>query len=210
MSVRAHFRTSVRACRRTSVRSGLCMSVRSRVSMSARFHLGLFGVSEHAQIIHYEVFGIELGRSSHGRKSMRQEPLKLTFTLMALGLMLGVAGHNTLNGQQKPPTEAKGITASSLASLDLGPEIPGLQGRYLRARLVTADPGGHSAVHSHNDRPAIPYVLRGMLTQCTPDGKCRDLREGEAGTADKDTVHWDENKGKTTLVYLVLDISREP
>lgn len=140
---------------------------------------------------------------------MRQELLKLTFTLV-VGLVLGAVGHDALNAQQGPPTEAKGITASSLASLDLGPEIPGLQGRYLRARLVTAEPGGHSAVHGHKDRPAIPYVLRGTLTQCTPDGKCRELREGEAGAADRDTVHWDENKRTTPLVYVVLDISREP
>lgn len=57
-------------------------------------------------------------------------------------LVLGAVGHDALNAQQGPPTEATGITASSLASLDLG--------------------------------------------------------------------HWDENKRTTPLVYVVLDISREP
>jgi len=140
---------------------------------------------------------------------MKQEPLMLALTLF-VGLALGALGHDALSAQQVPPIEAKGITAKALASLDLGPEIQGLQGRYLRARLVTAEPGGHSAVHNHQDRPAIPYVLRGTLTQCTADGNCRELREGQAGAAGKDTVHWDENKATTPLIYLVLDISREP
>jgi quercetin dioxygenase-like cupin family protein len=133
----------------------------------------------------------------------------LALTLF-VGLALGALGYDALSAQQVPPIEAKGITAKALASLDLGREIQGLQGRYLRARLVTAEPGGRGAVHSHDDRPAIPYVLRGTLTQCTADGKCTELREGQAGAAGKGTVHWDENKGTTPLIYLVLDISQEP
>lgn len=140
---------------------------------------------------------------------MRQDPLTLAFAVL-VGLAFGALGHDALSAQQPPPIEAKGMTAQALASLALGPEIQGLQGRYLRARLVAAEPGGHSAIHSHQDRPAIPYVLRGTLTQCTTAGTCSELREGQAGTADKNTVHWDENKGTTPLIYLVLDISREP
>ena len=140
---------------------------------------------------------------------MRQTPLMLALALL-VGLVLGALGHDALSAQQVPPLEAKGITAKALASLDLGPEIQGLQGHYLRARVVTAEPGGYSAVHSHKDRPAIPYVLRGTLTQCTAHGQCRELREGQAGAAGKDTVHWDQNNGTTSLMYLVLDISHEP
>jgi quercetin dioxygenase-like cupin family protein len=139
--------------------------------------------------------------------------MKREISMPALALFVGVAlgalGHDAVSAQQ-PPVGAKGLAARTLASLDLGPEIPGLQGRYLRARVVTAEPGGHSAVHSHQDRPAIPYVLKGTLTQCTLDGACRELHEGQAGTAGKEIVHWDENKGTTPLIYLVLDISGEP
>lgn len=140
---------------------------------------------------------------------MKTRPLVLSLTLF-VGLALGALGRDALSAQQVPPIDAYGLTAKTLASLDLGPEIQGLQGRYLRARLVTTDPGGHSAVHNHKDRPAIPYVLRGTLTQCTADGQCRELREGQAAAAGKDTVHWDENNGTTPLIYLVVDISQEP
>jgi len=96
-----------------------------------------------------------------------------------------------------------------LASLDLGREI-GVSGWYLRARLITIEPGGHDAVHSHKDRPAIPYVLKGTLTQCSADGQCRDLQEGQVGIADKDTVHWDQNNGTTQVQFLVLGVFNQP
>ena len=130
-------------------------------------------------------------------------------TLM-VGLALSVIGSHVLNAQQAPPTEAKGQTAKSLTSVDLGPEIPGLQGRYLRARLLITEPGGHSAVHSHTDRPTIAYVLQGTLTLCTPAGRCERLQEGQARAEGRDTVHWGENRGMTPLVFLVVDIAREP
>jgi quercetin dioxygenase-like cupin family protein len=118
---------------------------------------------------------------------MKQRSLMLALTLF-VGLVFGALGHDALNAQQVPPTESKAQTSRELASVDLGREI-GVPGWYLRARLITIEPGGNDAVHSHKDRPAIPYVLKGTLTQCSPDGQCRDLREGHVGIADKETVH---------------------
>jgi len=133
------------------------------------------------------------------------------FTLtLIVGLAFGAIGYRVLNAEQAPPTEAKGQTAKTLASVDLGPEIQGLYGRYLRARVLITEPGGHSAVHSHKDRPAIAYVLQGTLTLCTPDGRCRELQDGQAGAEGKDTVHWGENRGMKPLIFLVVDVSQEP
>lgn len=133
---------------------------------------------------------------------MRRQPLMLPLTLF-VGLVLGALGHDALNAQRVPPTAGKGVTGKELASLDLDREI-GVPGWYLRARLITIEPGGNDAVHSHKDRPAIPYVLKGTLTQCSSEGQCQDLREGQVGIADKDTVHWDQNNGTTQLQFLVL------
>src|SRR5215471_5258457 len=41
--------------------------------------------------------------------------------------------------QQTPPTEDKGLNAPVITSLDLGPEIEGMQGRQLRMRKVTLE-----------------------------------------------------------------------
>ena len=140
---------------------------------------------------------------------MRRKILMFTLTLM-VGIALGAISYHVLNAQQTPPTKAKGQTAKTLASLDLGPEIPGLQGRYLRARVITYEPTGHGAVHSHKDRPAIAYILQGTVSSCRPDGTCKEVHEGQANAEGKDTVHWSENRGTRPLVFLVVDISNEP
>jgi quercetin dioxygenase-like cupin family protein len=140
---------------------------------------------------------------------MRQKIFMFTFTLM-VGLALGAISYHVLNAQQTPPTKAKGQTGKTLASLPLGPEIPELQGRYLRARVNTYEPGGHGAVHSHKDRPAIAYVLQGTFTSCSPDGTCKEVHEGQANAEGKDTIHWSENRATKPLIFLVVDISKEP
>jgi quercetin dioxygenase-like cupin family protein len=132
----------------------------------------------------------------------------LTFTLMVLAL--GAISHHVLNAQQAPPTERKGQTVKTLASLDLGPEMAGLQGLYLRARVITFEPGGHGILHNHKDRPNIVYVLQGTFTECKPDGTCTEIHEGQAKTEGKHTVHWPENRGTKPLVLLVVEITNEP
>lgn len=66
---------------------------------------------------------------------MRQKVLMFTFTLM-VGIAFGILGYHVLNAQPTP-TQRKGQTMKTIASLGVGPQIPELQGRYLRARLVT-------------------------------------------------------------------------
>ncbi len=141
--------------------------------------------------------------------SMKQMVVVLAVALTT-GIALGMIGSQVLNAQQAPPTQVKGVTQKTIASLEIGPQIPELQGRYLRARVNTLEPSGHGAVHSHKDRPTIIYVLRGTLTSCSPDGKCEELHEGQAMAEGKDVTHWGENRGTTPAVNLVVDISKEP
>ncbi len=141
--------------------------------------------------------------------SMKQTVVMLAVAL-AVGIALGMIGSQVLNAQQAPPTTVKGVTAKAIASLEIGPQIPELQGRYLRVRMVTIEPGGHGQLHSHKDRPAILYILRGTLTSCSPDGKCEELREGQAMAEGKDAIHWGENRGTTPHTHLAVEISKEP
>jgi hypothetical protein len=46
-----------------------------------------------------------------------------------------------MSTQQAAP-ETKGVTVKLLAAVDLGPEIEGMEGRQLRMRMVTIEPGG--------------------------------------------------------------------
>ena len=68
---------------------------------------------------------------------------KRLFILMAalVGCWL-IVGLWSASGQQAPPTENKGVKSDVLATIDLGPEIEGMQGCQLRLRLVTTEWGG--------------------------------------------------------------------
>jgi len=129
---------------------------------------------------------------------------------LAMGIALGMIGTHVLNAQQAPPTQRKGQTVNTVASLEIGPQIPALQGRYLRARMFTYEPGGNGLLHNHQNLPVILYVLGGTLTACSPDGRCAEMREGQAQAEGKDVAHWVENRGTTPLTYLAVEIGQEP
>jgi hypothetical protein len=61
--------------------------------------------------------------------------------------------------------ETTGVTVNQLATIDLGPEIAGMEGRQLRMRIVTIEPGGViGPIHNHIDRPGVVYILQGTIT----------------------------------------------
>jgi quercetin dioxygenase-like cupin family protein len=126
-----------------------------------------------------------------------------------VALVIGMAS-SVLNAQQTPPTQRKGQTIKVLASLELSGQIPELQGRYLRARMFTYEPGGNGLLHNHRTLPVILYVLSGTLTTCSPDGKCVEIPEGQAHAEGKDVVHWAENRGTRPVSYLAVEIGKEP
>jgi quercetin dioxygenase-like cupin family protein len=102
--------------------------------------------------------------------------------------------------------ETKGVTTELLGTLDLGPEIEGMEGRCLRMRMVTIEPGGvFGPVHDHKDRPGIVYVLEGTITDHR-DGVATDYGPGLGWPEDRTTVHWLENRGTTPAVEISVDI----
>ena len=120
---------------------------------------------------------------------------------IALAFGLGVAV-----GQQTPPTENKGVQVSPPTALDLGPEVDSVEGRQLRLRVVTVEPGGVVAVHSHKGRPAVAYIVQGTLTETREGGGPRDHHQGESWTEDRNTTHWAENKGDKPVTIVAVDV----
>ena len=61
--------------------------------------------------------------------------------------------------------ETRGVTAQLLTTVDLGPEIEGMEGRQLRMRMFTFEPGAvFGPIHDHIGRPGTVYVLQGTIT----------------------------------------------
>ena len=128
------------------------------------------------------------------------------------GWLLGAAlsaGAWVARGQYEGPTETKGVLPKLLAAVDLGPEIEGLAGRMLRARVVTVMPGGILGVHNHKDRPGTVYVVQGRITEHRSN-VTNDYGPGESWSEDKETTHWLENKGTTPVVLVAVDIFKQP
>src|SRR5689334_20243617 len=90
---------------------------------------------------------------------------------IAVGILL--LGASLAQGQSTAPPGTINATFETLANVELGKEIPGMDGRALRMRFATVQPGGIIGLHSHKDRPAVVYMLQGTMTQFQADGSVR-------------------------------------
>jgi quercetin dioxygenase-like cupin family protein len=128
------------------------------------------------------------------------------FALLAGAVSVTFAfGLGVAVGQNTGPTENKGVKVGQPTSLELAQEVDGIEGRQLRMRVVTIEPGGVVAVHSHKGRPAVAYVVQGTLSEHREGGD-HDYTQGQSWTEDHNTVHWAENKGNTPTVVVAVDV----
>jgi quercetin dioxygenase-like cupin family protein len=125
--------------------------------------------------------------------------------LVALGVALSY-GPQIASAQQAAPKGNKGLKATLVQAVDLGPEFEGMKGRQLRMRLLTIEPGGYIGIHSHKDRPAVAYCLKGTDIVTLENGTTKVLHPGDSASANKDTMHWHRNDGKEPVVLIVVDV----
>src|SRR5512139_648164 len=95
-----------------------------------------------------------------------------------------------------------------LSTVDLGPEVEGMDGRKLRMRMITIDPGGFLGIHDHKDRPGTAYVLQGKITDHRGD-MAKEYGVGNTWPENKETVHWLENRGTTSAILVAVDIFKQ-
>ena len=120
---------------------------------------------------------------------------------MALAFAVGVAV-----GQNSAPTENKGVKVGAPTFIDLTNEIDSVAGRQLRLRVITLEPGGVVALHSHNGRPAVAYTLQGTLTEHVENGGDHERQQGESWTEGRNITHWSENKGDKPVMVIAVDV----
>lgn len=108
----------------------------------------------------------------------------------------------------RAPTSHKGFKTLTKQVVELGPEIPGMEGRQLRLRLLTIEPGGHLKVHSHKNRPAAFYVIQGTTTVTYGDGTVKRFPVGSMGYADRNTIHCHQDNEEEPVVFVAADIFR--
>jgi quercetin dioxygenase-like cupin family protein len=119
--------------------------------------------------------------------------------------LISAGGLWSASAQPVAPTENKGIEIKVLEGIDLGPQFEAMAGRQLRLRIVTAAPGGVFGIHDHKDRPAVDYMLQGVIVDHR-GSESKEYGPGSSIFEDKDTVHWLENKGTIPVIFVTADI----
>ncbi|HEX7027206.1 MAG TPA: cupin domain-containing protein [Gammaproteobacteria bacterium] len=106
------------------------------------------------------------------------------------------------------PKENKGIeSVKALGGVSLEGELAGVTGRMLRARELIIAPGGVVAVHQHDGRPGMAYILEGEIVEHRSDVAAPVIRsEGAAAFEKTGLTHWWENKSDKPVRALVVDI----
>ena len=126
--------------------------------------------------------------------------------LIAATLAIALVAVGPALAGQTAPKGNVGFKTLKSQIVDLGPEIDGMQGRQLRLRLLMIEPGGHIGMHSHADRPAVVYFIRGIDTVTFGDGTVKTFKPGDTASATKTTFHWHQNKGKEPVVFVAVDV----
>ena len=114
------------------------------------------------------------------------------------------------SGQPMSATAAKDVTDVVIVSTDLAKERVAVQDRLFRARRLEIKPGGVVPWHSHDDRPAMIYVVKGTIVEYA--SSCKEPIVHHAGDVAPErlgTSHWWKNTGDEDVVLIVSDLFRK-
>jgi quercetin dioxygenase-like cupin family protein len=107
------------------------------------------------------------------------------------------------SGEMKP----KDVTDNVLGMIELGQEKIALADRRLRLRKLVVQPGGIVPWHSHEDRPALIYVVSGQIHEYASNCAVPiEHKTGEVSIEKLGVQHWWKNNSKTAAVLLSADL----
>ena len=110
-------------------------------------------------------------------------------------------------GQKMAAHGAKEVTDTVIASTDLSKEKVGLRDYLFRARKLVIKPGGIVPWHSHGERPAMIYMVKGTITEYASTCAVPIVhRAGDIAPEMNMTSHWWQNTGKETVELISVDI----
>jgi quercetin dioxygenase-like cupin family protein len=105
---------------------------------------------------------------------------------------------------------ATDVTDKVLASIDLAKEKVALAEHHLRIRQLEIKPGGIVPWHSHGDRPALIYVIKGEIYEYASNCAVPILHKaGEVAPETSATAHWWKNTGTETVVLISADLLQD-
>jgi quercetin dioxygenase-like cupin family protein len=111
------------------------------------------------------------------------------------------------SGQKMVSTPAKDVTDVVRASTDLAVEAPMLADRKFRLRQLDIKPGGIVPWHSHDERPAMIYIVKGSVTEYASSCAAPIVHNaGDVAAEKRGTSHWWKNTGSEPAVLISVDI----
>jgi quercetin dioxygenase-like cupin family protein len=131
-------------------------------------------------------------------------------TLFASGASAGEcpADQTKADAREAVNVEAVGKTDTVIATIDVDKE-QGVDGRVLRMRRLEIEPGGVVPWHSHGERPAIIYIIKGTIEEYASNCAVPIVHKAGDVTAEtKDISHWWKNTGDETAVLISADLPK--
>jgi quercetin dioxygenase-like cupin family protein len=110
-------------------------------------------------------------------------------------------------GQKMVSHGAKGVTDVVRASTDLAREPVAVQGRVFRLRELEIQPGGIVPWHSHNERPAMIYIVSGEIIEYASNCAVPIVHQaGDVAPEKAGTSHWWQNKAAAPSRLISVDL----
>jgi quercetin dioxygenase-like cupin family protein len=117
------------------------------------------------------------------------------------------AGAMKPNAREAVTFQPVGVTDTVLAQIDLAKEPIKADGRLQRVRRLVIQPGGIVPWHSHDDRPALIYIIEGEIHEYNSNCSAPIVHKaGEVARETLGTSHWWKNLGDKTVTLLSFDI----
>ena len=109
-------------------------------------------------------------------------------------------------GEKAATHMAKDVTDVVRAVTDLSKEPLNLN-RQLRIRQLDIKPGGIVPWHSHDERPAMIYIVKGTVTEYMSNCSVPIVHKpGDVAAERRGIAHWWRNTGNEPALLISLDI----
>ena len=110
-------------------------------------------------------------------------------------------------GQKPGPSAPVGVADAVRASTDLAREPAAIKGRQFRLRQLDVQPGGIVPWHSHNERPAMIYIVSGEIVEYASSCAVPIVHKaGDVAPEKNGTSHWWKNTGNVPSVLISVDL----
>jgi quercetin dioxygenase-like cupin family protein len=113
------------------------------------------------------------------------------------------------DGQKAGATAHKQVSEKLLGQIDLANEKVALADHRLRMRRLEIAPGGEVAWHSHDDRPALIYIVSGTISEYASTCLVPIVHKAGDLSIESHLSHWWKNSSSEPVVLISADVATD-